>query len=374
MSEKIICTVTNDLIYDQRMQRICTSLQKNNFEVELVGRILPDSKEIIQQTFQQKRLKCFFNKGFLFYAEFNIRLLFFLLFTKFDIVCGCDLDTLPAALLAAKIKRKKVVYDAHEYFPESPELIGKPFKQSVWKFLEKMFVSKTDAIYTVTDSIARIFNKKYKVDCKLIRNVPLRNNSTSDMLQPVPNPIQDSTFLLYQGAVNLGRGLNEMLLAMLKIENIKFYIAGDGDEMENIRYKIKELKLGNKVKLLGKKTPEELKQITQQAYIGINLLENRGLSYYYSLGNKTFDYIHAAVPQVVIGFPEYIELNNKYNIGVVVEDLSVLNVYAAIQKLLEDKDLYQQLQQNCLKAREELCWENEEQKLINIYEQLTINN
>lgn len=118
MSEKIICTVTNDLIYDQRMQRICTSLQKNNFEVELVGRILPDSKEIIQQTFQQKRLKCFFNKGFLFYAEFNIRLLFFLLFTKFDIVCGCDLDTLPAALLAAKIKRKKVVYDAHEYFPE----------------------------------------------------------------------------------------------------------------------------------------------------------------------------------------------------------------------------------------------------------------
>lgn len=374
MSEKIICTVTNDLIYDQRMQRICTSLQKNNFEVELVGRILPDSKEIIQQTFQQKRLKCFFNKGFLFYAEFNIRLLFFLLFTKFDIVCGCDLDTLPAALLAAKIKRKKVVYDAHEYFPESPELIGKPFKQSVWKFLEKMFVSKTDAIYTVTDSIARIFNKKYKVHCKLIRNVPLRNNSTSDMLQPVPNPIQDSTFLLYQGAVNLGRGLNEMLLAMLKIENIKFYIAGDGDEMENIRYKIKELKLGNKVKLLGKKTPEELKQITQQAYIGINLLENRGLSYYYSLGNKTFDYIHAAVPQVVIGFPEYIELNNKYNIGVVVEDLSVLNVYAAIQKLLEDKDLYQQLQQNCLKAREELCWENEEQKLINIYEQLTINN
>ena len=367
MSEKIICTVTNDLIYDQRMQRICTSLQKNNFEVELVGRILPDSKEIIQQTFQQKRLKCFFNKGFLFYAEFNLRLLLFLLFTKFDIVCGCDLDTLPAALLAAKIKRKKVVYDAHEYFPESPELIGKPFKQSVWKFLEKMFVSKTDAIYTVTDSIAQIFNKKYKVDCKLVRNLPVKSNST---IQPFIN----STILLYQGAVNLGRGLNEMLLAMLKIENIKFYIAGDGDEMENIRYKIKELKLGNKVKLLGKKTPEELKQITQQAYIGINLLENRGLSYYYSLGNKTFDYIHAAVPQVVIGFPEYIELNNKYNIGVVVEDLSVLNVYAAIQKLLEDKDLYQQLQQNCLKAREELCWENEEQKLINIYEQLTINN
>jgi glycosyltransferase involved in cell wall biosynthesis len=179
---------------------------------------------------------------------------------------------------------------------------------------------------------------------------------------------------LYQGAVNIGRGLNEMLLAMLKIENIEFHIAGDGDEMHVIQHAVKELKLKNKVKLLGKKTPLELKEITQRAYIGVNLLENRGLSYYYSLGNKTFDYIQAGIPQIVIGFPEYIELNKQYNIGVVVDELSVEKIYQAIMKLMNDETLYKQLQQNCLQARGKLCWQNEEKILIGIYERITLKD
>lgn len=225
--KKIICTVTNDLVFDQRMQRICTTLAQNNFNVELVGRVSHNSKPLEKLAFSQKRLNCFFNKGFLFYAEFNIRLFIYLLFADADIICGCDLDTLPAAVFAAKLKRKKVVYDAHEYFPESPELIGRPMKQNVWRLIEKLLVPRVDALYTVTNSIAQIFNKKYKVDCKLIRNLPFKNNSQ------ISN--HTSQILLYQGAVNLGRGLNEMLLAMLKIDDMPFYIAGDGDEMEQVK-------------------------------------------------------------------------------------------------------------------------------------------
>ena len=247
MSKKIIFCVTNDLVFDQRMQRICTTLANNNFHTELVGRILGNSKPVATFPFLQTRLTCFFNKGFLFYAEYNIRLFFYLLFADVDIICGCDLDTLPAAVLAAKLKRKKVVYDAHEYFPESPELIGKPMKQSVWYFIEKVLVKRTDTLYTVTNSIAQIFNRKYKVDCNVIRNLPIKKISHNSQFTT-------HNYLLYQGAVNIGRGLNEMLLVMLKIENATFYIAGDGDEMEHIKYSIKELNLENKVKLLGKKT------------------------------------------------------------------------------------------------------------------------
>ena len=363
----IICTVTNDLVHDQRMQRICSSLQKMNFSTHLIGRVLKDSTPLEKKIFSQKRLKCFFNKGFLFYAEYNIRLFFFLLFHSFDIVCGCDLDTLPAAFFAAKIKRKKIVYDAHEYFPESPELIGKPNKQSVWLFIEKLLVPRVDGLYTVSNSIAHLFNKKYKVNCKLIRNLPLKNKNQKN----IALPINQRPILLYQGAVNIGRGLNEMLLAMLKIENAEFHIAGSGDEFENIQKHIHELKLEHKVKLLGKKTPEELKTITQQAYIGINLLEHRGLSYYYSLGNKTFDYIQAGIPQVLIGFPEYIALNKQYNIGLIVDELKAEQIINTIQQLLNDKELYKRLQLNCQKSRNALCWEKEEDKLIEIYQQVS---
>lgn len=362
MSKKIICTVTNDLVYDQRMQRICTSLQGNSFSVELVGRTLERSVTLPRSTFKQTRLTCYFNKGFLFYAEYNIRLFIFLLFNSFDIVCGCDLDTLPAAVLAAKIKRKKVVYDAHEYFPESPELIGKPKKQAFWLLLEKILIPRVDAMYTVTASIAKIFVKKYNVDAKLIRNLPMKDK--------VELNNNKQAILLYQGAVNIGRGINEMLLAMLKIENASFWIAGDGDEMQHVQHSIKELQLENKVKLLGKKLPTDLQKITQQSFIGINLLENRGLSYYYSLGNKTFDYIQAGVPQIMIGFPEYIALNKQYNIGVLVDEMTVEHIVNAIQILLNDKVLYRKLQENCMQARKELCWQNEEMKLLTIYNSL----
>ena len=81
---RIALTVTNDLSYDQRMQRICTSLVRAGYEVMLIGRLLKKSIPLQMQPFVQKRLYCFFNKGFLFYIEYNIRLFIFLLFVKYD--------------------------------------------------------------------------------------------------------------------------------------------------------------------------------------------------------------------------------------------------------------------------------------------------
>jgi len=116
--QKLIFTVINDLTYDQRMIRICKSLVRNNYDVLLVGRKLPHSKPLQTQSFQQKRLHCFFQKGKFFYLEYNLRLLFFLWKKKFDGVCAIDLDTILPAFYISKWKGKKMIYDAHEYFTE----------------------------------------------------------------------------------------------------------------------------------------------------------------------------------------------------------------------------------------------------------------
>src|ERR1700704_1922409 len=91
---RIIFTVINDLTYDQRMHRICNSLADAGYDVLLVGRKLSSSTPLKQEKFQQRRLKLHFTRGKLFYIEYNIRLFFFLLFKKFDIICGIDLDTI----------------------------------------------------------------------------------------------------------------------------------------------------------------------------------------------------------------------------------------------------------------------------------------
>ena len=106
--KKIFFTVTNDLTYDQRMIRICSSLANAGYQVCLVGRQRPHSKALRQQPFEQKRLKCFFERGKFFYLEYNIRLFFFLMFQRFDAICSIDLDTILPGFYVSKIKRKPV--------------------------------------------------------------------------------------------------------------------------------------------------------------------------------------------------------------------------------------------------------------------------
>src|ERR1700760_2522883 len=94
MNKRIFCTVTNELNYDQRMIRICTSLAKAGYDSPLVGRSHKGSLPLVPRLFRQHRLRLFFKKGKLFYLEYNLRLFFFLLFRKMDCICAVDLDTI----------------------------------------------------------------------------------------------------------------------------------------------------------------------------------------------------------------------------------------------------------------------------------------
>ena len=116
--------VTNDLLFDRRMNRICTSLYQYGFEVTLVGRKTSDSLPLLQNDYKEKRLFCFFRKKIFFYFEYNLRLFFYLLFQKKDAVCAIDLDTILPVLLVSKINNIPRIYDAHELFTSS-ELQGK---------------------------------------------------------------------------------------------------------------------------------------------------------------------------------------------------------------------------------------------------------
>ena len=114
----IVFTVTNDLTYDQRMHRICNALHNAGYQVILVGRLRTDSVPIRNEPYRQYRIKCFFQKGKFFYLEINLRLFFYLLFQKVEIIGSIDLDTLLPCYLISNIKKCKIVFDAHEHFTE----------------------------------------------------------------------------------------------------------------------------------------------------------------------------------------------------------------------------------------------------------------
>jgi glycosyltransferase involved in cell wall biosynthesis len=358
---KLYFTVTTDLTYDQRMIRICTSMAKAGYEVVLVGRKVKSSVPLYKKFFQQQRINCFFEKGKLFYAEYNFRLFFYLLFKKMDCIVAIDLDTILPCYLISNIKKTKRVYDAHELFCEMKEIATRPFIYNCWKKIERFTVPKFKNGYTVNKPIADEFKRMYNVDYAIIRNIALLTEFTI--------PEKKEKFILYQGAVNEGRSF-ETLIPAMKTVNSKLIICGDGNFLQQAKQLVKENNLEDKIIFKGKITPDELRVITQQAYIGITLFENVGLSNYYSLANRFFDYMQAGVPQLCVDYPVYREINDKYEIAVLVNDLSPKNLSTQLNNLLNNEVLYRTLQQNCMKAKTILNWQEEEKKLIAFYTNL----
>lgn len=357
-NKRIVFTVSNDLVNDQRMQRICTSLSKEGHNITLIGRLNNNSLIIDKQLFKQIRLKCLSRKGFVFYSILNIRLFFKLLTTRFDIVCGIDLDTILPCIMVAKLKGKQVYYDAHELFPESEEISNRPKIKAFWERIEHFAFKYVDKSYTVSDSIAVFFEQKYNKKVSVIRNLPLLQNEVV---------AEKGKYLLYQGALNAGRGLEQMLLAMIQI-NMPLYLAGDGDIRENLEVITKHLRIQHKVVFLGKLPINKLKEITNKALIGINLLNiNSSESYRLSLGNKTFDYIQSELPSICIDFPEYSKIVEKYHTAFLIHTMETKEIVAAINDLIYNSFNYNLLKTNCQIAKKELCWEKEEPNLIEIY-------
>jgi glycosyltransferase involved in cell wall biosynthesis len=359
MGKKIFFTVTNDLVYDQRMHRICTSLSEHGYDVTLVGRKLSSSPSLEQKKFRQRRIRCWFTRGKKFYTEYNIRLFFFLLFKKLDAVCAIDLDTIVPCYFISKLKRINRIYDAHELFSELKEVVTRPAVQKTWLLAEKKLVPKCKRGYTVSDSIAQELNKRYGVNYATIRNVP----PLQELLPAEPV----AKFILYQGAVNEARGFEFLIPAMRQV-NCKLVICGDGNFMLQLKQLIRENKLEDKIELKGMQAPESLRQISQQAYIGIALAENTGLNQYLALPNKFFDYIHAGLPQITMNFPEYRKINEQYEVAVLIDDLNPQRIAEALNNLLDDAVLHKRLKNNCLFAREKLNWQMEEKKLLEFYQ------
>ena len=340
------------------MQRICTTLAENGYDITLVGRELPASLPLKAQKFKQRRLKCWFNKGKLFYFEYNLRLLNFLMQKKMDAICAIDLDTIHPCYTISRYKKIPRIYDAHELFTELKEVITRPKVKKIWDTVEKKLVPKFKWGYTVSESIAEEFKKRYGVEYITIRNVPVRKETGTNHTT--------NQFILYQGAVNEGRGL-EVLIPAMKNVNSKLMICGDGNFMPQVKKLIAENKLEDKIELKGWVAPDKLRLISQQATIGIALSEKEGLNQWLALPNKFFDYIHAAVPQITMNFPEYQKINGEYEVAVLINELNPGVVADTINELLHNEAKRNLLRENCLKAIQELNWQNEEKKLIEFY-------
>lgn len=355
---RIVCTVTNDLNYDQRMIRICTALAGAGYEVSLIGFKKKNSKALVPRPFKQLRIPIIAEKGKLMYVDYWIKLFFVLLFRKADIFCAIDLDTIMPVYYASCIRGKKRVYDAHELFTELKEVISRPAVHKMWLWIERHTVPNFPVGYTIGECYAEEFKRKYGVSYGVVRN--------ATVLRPLTIPEKKEKYILYQGAVNVGRRFEQLIPAMQFVD-APLIICGEGNFFEETKALVAQYGLEHKITFKGYVPPEELRQYTLGAWVGITLFEDTSLSNRLSMANRFFDYMHAAVPQVCNQYPEYEKVNAQFEIATLIDEPKPENIAAALNRLLTDEAYHHRLEQNCLSARELYCWQMQEKTLLDTY-------
>ncbi len=366
MPKTAIVCVTNDLSTDQRVHKTCLTLQKCDYWVIEIGRLLPESLPLKRPYFILRK-KLWFSKGPQFYAEFNIRLFLYLMTAEVDLIFANDLDTLPAAYLAAKLRKKRLIYDTHEYFTETPELTTRPRIQTVWKKIENYLFPKLTDVLTVNASIAKLYSDKFNKKVQVSRNIPPtfkpeRLKTRTELGLP-----EDKKILILQGTgINIQRGAEETVLSMQYLENTVLLIVGSGDVIPTLKKMVEDLKLQHKVIFRNKMPFTELRQYTMNSDLGLAIDKDTNLNYHFSLPNKLFDYIHSGIPTLSSGLIELKQIIDRYDIGYYIQNHNPKHIATIIESIFSDNERYNTVKLNTFKAKEELSWENEEKVLIGI--------
>lgn len=370
MSKRVIVSVINDLVTDQRVKKSCQTLTDLGFDVFLVGRKLPNSLPMDERPYKAHRMRLLFTTGPLFYACFNLRLFFILLSRRTDVLLSNDLDTLLPNFLISRIKNTPLIYDSHEYFTEVPELVNRKGVQKIWKSIEKWIFPKIKTVITVNDSIADLYEKDYGIRPVVVRNVsPKSEKQKLKSREKLGLPENKSILILQGSGINIQRGAEEMVEAMQYIDNAILLIVGSGDVIDILKKMVISLQLTEKVIFKPKQAYHDLFNLTSVADIGLTLDKDTNINYRYSLPNKIFDYIQAGIPIIASPLIEIQKIITQYDIGDFIPDHRAKNMASKINEVLANQELIAKWKKNVNFAASQLNWDNEEVALKKVFAQ-----
>jgi glycosyltransferase involved in cell wall biosynthesis len=376
MNKRVIVSVISDLVTDQRVHKVSLTLHEAGYGVLLIGARYRHSLELRPRPYPARRIGMLFHKKVFRYAEFNIRLFVRLLFTKGDIFLGNDLDVLPAVWLAARLRRRPVVYDTHEYFLGQPELEGREFVKKCWRAFERFLFPRVAHIYTICDSFAELYRRDYGKTLGVVRNVPFLHSGPPP---PLPQEIEsriprDKFLLLLQGAgINPQRGVEELVAAMAHLDPRRFHllIVGGGDNWNGVVQLVRDKTLDDRITLIPKVPFEVLRALTPRAQLGLSLDKPNNINHFYGLPNKIFDYLHASVPVLVSRLVELEKIVRAYDVGDFVENHTPEHIAARIEAISKDPARLAVWKRNSERVRNECNWEKEGRIVLGIFEQIT---
>lgn len=316
----------------------------------------------------------FFHKPLMF-TDYYVRAYRLVLEDEFDVFHAHDLNTLPVAAAAARKTGAKLIYDSHELYPEVSTLSR--LESRVWKTLERRLIRRPDQVITVCESIADELSSRYSVPKPIILlNCPPRTNLPA---QNGPNVLRaaaglahsDEPIVLYQGGFATHRGLPELVEAARHFHCGILVLMGWGKLEAQLSAQIADLRLSDRVIMIGPAAPSELASYTAGADLGVIPYQAVGLNNYYTTPNKLFEYILAGLPVAGSRFPELRRVIDGYGLGTMFDPNDPQDIALAINYMLDDREAMAEMRANTARAAVELTWENQAAKLLAAYGAIT---
>lgn len=368
-----VCDVVLDSVwYDPRVRKqiveymnngiqvVCIGVRDNRYDEEKISS-MPCPVQIVEidKKYTDKRL----SKVELLLRDFHRvkRMREAIIAQKPDVIHTNDLNTLTASFQAAKKLGCKLVYDSHEICVENNNMRGVYKKLNA--LCENAFIRRVDKMVCVSHAAADYFSEKYDIEKPMvITNCSLKKE------QVKASEKADGFQVLNHGQYYAGRGYDVIVDAapLLKgYPEIKIALRGFGSMEEELREKAKKDGSENVI-FYPPVNVNELIPEASKAMVGVAITECTCINFKLSVSNKLFEYASAGLPVIMSDIPEHRYLNEKYGIGIILEKDTPECFAEAVKKLYEDKEFYNTCAENAQKMSDEVNWETEFSRLIEI--------
>jgi glycosyltransferase involved in cell wall biosynthesis len=305
-------------------------------------------------------------KIILFYPIWWCFVFFALMTKKWDIAYAINLESIPPAVIAGKLKGRPVIYDNldswEEYLP-LPNVIRKIIIK-----IDKIFMQLVNSIILADE-----------MQVEEMGGIP---NSKVVAVYDSPEDITDVAFkndrsnkkftLFYAGGLFSARALNldKAFNAIKDLEGVKLVIAGYGDLVDEIKDWSREVP--EKIQFIGGISHEEVLLRIVEADLLFVFRSPRVLANKYICGSKLLETMMCGRPILVNKGTSTANKVLEENCGLVVDANNIEEIKEAMIKLRDNPELCKELGANARKAYEErYSWEIMGQRLVDIYRELT---
>lgn len=289
-----------------------------------------------------------------------------------DVIHANDLNALIPAYAASRKLKCRLVYDSHEINTDNYTGKKNRFLRAYYQAMESRLVHKVDLMVSVSHAASDYFAQEYNIYPPIvITNCALASEHVSRSVE------KNVGFeVLNHGGFYAGRGYDLMVetAPLLKeYPEIKLALRGFGSIENQLHKRAEDLNATNVV-FYPKVKVEDLIPLAAGSMVGVAITEPICLNFKLSVSNKLFEYAAAGLPVIMSNIPEHRYLNEKYHFGIVLSENTPEELAKTILKLYQDKELYQTLAGNARKMSQELNWENEFRKLIDIEQSMIEGN